>query len=122
MSLWNGKVVNSGIVEKPTHTDILFGRGVGTNRHEGNTYFRDVVAKWVVSSYICAKALFDSQRYVGRSMNIKTAATRISNNSLLLSRHHHHHQKVYAKCTKTKKMEISRGIVEHLAGSSKKTL
>ena len=47
-------------------------------------------------------------------MNIKTAATRISNNSLLLSRHHHHHQKVYAKCTKTKKMEISRGIVEHI--------
>jgi hypothetical protein len=43
--------VNSDIfVDKPTDTDVLLGRGVGTNRHEGNTNFRQMVSQWVVSS------------------------------------------------------------------------
>ena len=31
------------------HTDVLLGRGVGTNRRAGNIYFREVVNKHVVS-------------------------------------------------------------------------
>ena len=32
------------------HTDVLLGRGVGTNRRAGNIYFREVVNQHVVSS------------------------------------------------------------------------
>lgn len=36
-------------IDKPTHTDVCLGRGVGTNRHAGNTYFRGIVSQHVVS-------------------------------------------------------------------------
>jgi len=34
-------------IENPTHTDVLLGRGVATNRHPGNENFRDIVSKHV---------------------------------------------------------------------------
>ena len=37
-------------VVKPTHNDVLLGRGVGTNRHAGNINFRQLVSQYVVSS------------------------------------------------------------------------
>jgi len=40
-------VESSNFVVKPTHTDVLLGRGVGTNRHTGNTNFRHIVSKYV---------------------------------------------------------------------------
>ena len=45
---------NNDFVDKPTHTDVLLGRGVGTNRHAGNTNFRDIVAQWIVSIRLSA--------------------------------------------------------------------
>ena len=33
----------------PTHTDVLLGRGVATNRHPGNENFRAIIAQYVVS-------------------------------------------------------------------------
>ncbi len=43
--------VNSNdFVHKPTHTDVLLGRGVGTNRHAGNINFREIVTQWIVSA------------------------------------------------------------------------
>jgi hypothetical protein len=43
-------VDSNGFVHKPTHTDVLLGRGVGTNRHAGNINFREIVAQWIVSA------------------------------------------------------------------------
>lgn len=60
---------DSYFVDKPTHTDVLLGRGVGTNRHSGNTNFRDIVSQ------------------------------RIS---------------AYATSTKSKKVEITRSVVDHI--------
>lgn len=60
---------DSDFVDKPTHTDVLLGRGVGTNRHSGNTNFRDIVSQ------------------------------RIS---------------AYATSTKSKKVEITRSVVDHI--------
>ena len=34
----------------PTHTDVLLGRGVATNRHPGNENFRAIVGQHVVST------------------------------------------------------------------------
>ncbi|KAK1740188.1 hypothetical protein QTG54_009138 [Skeletonema marinoi] len=39
--------INSDCIIKLTHTDVLLGRGVGTNRRAGNTYFREVVNQHV---------------------------------------------------------------------------
>jgi len=39
--------INSDCIIKLTHTDVLLGRGVGTNRRAGNTYFREVVSQHV---------------------------------------------------------------------------
>jgi hypothetical protein len=45
--------VNSDVfVDNPTDTDVLLGRGVGINRHVGNTNFRQMVSQWVVSSIL----------------------------------------------------------------------
>ena len=38
------------MIDQPTCTDVLLGRGVATNRHPGNENFRAIVAKQVVSS------------------------------------------------------------------------
>ena len=35
---------------KPTQNDVLLGRGVKTNRHEGNINFRHLVSQHVVSN------------------------------------------------------------------------
>ena len=43
---------SNDFVHKPTHTDVLLGRGVGTNRHAGNINFREIVAKRIVSANI----------------------------------------------------------------------
>ena len=45
-------VESTNFVIKPTHTDVLLGRGVGTNRHAGNTNFRHIVSQHVVSSHL----------------------------------------------------------------------
>ena len=37
------------IIDRPGHTDVLLGRGVGVNRSPGNIYFREVVSQHVVS-------------------------------------------------------------------------
>ena len=37
------------MTDKPTHTDVLLGRGVATNRHPGNENFRAIVSRHVVS-------------------------------------------------------------------------
>ncbi len=42
--------MSSGDEVRPTHTDVLLGRGVSTNRHSGNTNFRQLVGQYVVSS------------------------------------------------------------------------
>lgn len=39
---------------KPTHNDVLLGRGVATNRHPGNENFRAIVSQHVVST-LCMK-------------------------------------------------------------------
>ncbi len=46
-------VESTNFVIKPTHTDVLLGRGVGTNRHAGNTNLRRIVSQYVVSSLVC---------------------------------------------------------------------
>jgi len=44
----NGAYINSGkVVENPALTDVLFGRGVATNRHPGNEKFRAIVNQHV---------------------------------------------------------------------------
>mmetsp|Transcript_12110 Transcript_12110/g.24363 ORF Transcript_12110/g.24363 Transcript_12110/m.24363 type:complete len:264 (-) Transcript_12110:103-894(-) len=48
--------VNRNSVLKPTHTDVLLGRGVGTNRHAGNTNFRQMVSKYVRQYVTSTKA------------------------------------------------------------------
>ena len=60
---------DSDFVDKPTHTDVLLGRGVGTNRHSGNTHFRDIVSQRITA---------------------------------------------YATSTKSKKVEITRSVVDHI--------
>jgi len=60
---------DSDFVDKPTHTDVLLGRGVGTNRHSGNTNFRDIVSQRITA---------------------------------------------YATSTKSKKVEITRSVVDHI--------
>eukprot|EP01082_Thalassiosira_pseudonana_P006690 g5753.t1 g5753 contig20:90111-92393(+) len=37
----------SSTIVTPTHTDVLFGRGVATNRHPGNENFRTIVKDYV---------------------------------------------------------------------------
>ena len=51
-SVGSVNLFNSDFIDKPTHTDVLLGRGVGTNRHAGNTNFRLIVSQFVVSSYL----------------------------------------------------------------------
>ena len=51
-SVGSVNLFNSDFIDKPTHTDVLLGRGVGTNRHTGNTNFRLIVSQFVVSSYL----------------------------------------------------------------------
>ncbi|KAK1744371.1 hypothetical protein QTG54_004907 [Skeletonema marinoi] len=41
--------------DKLTHTDVLLGRGVGTNRRAGNIYFREVVSQHVEEYLISTK-------------------------------------------------------------------
>eukprot|EP00970_Alexandrium_tamarense_P002778 scaffold389_cov211-Alexandrium_tamarense.AAC.15 len=43
--IWH-QIMSSTIVT-PTHTDVLFGRGVATNRHPGNENFRTIVKDYV---------------------------------------------------------------------------
>jgi len=62
-------VGSTNFVIKPTHTDVLLGRGVGTNRHAGNTKFRHIVSQYV---------------------------------------------REYVTSTKTEKISITRGIVDHV--------
>lgn len=38
---------NRSYIDKPSHNDVLLGRGVGINRRPGNIYFRDVVSQQV---------------------------------------------------------------------------
>ena len=48
MSINDERVLHSSssdFVDEPTDTDVLLGRGVGTNRHSGNTNFRDIVSQ-----------------------------------------------------------------------------
>jgi hypothetical protein len=40
------------IIGQPTHTDVLLGRGVSTNRRAGNAYFREIVSHHMVSSWL----------------------------------------------------------------------
>jgi hypothetical protein len=42
----------SSTIVTPTHTDVLFGRGVATNRHPGNENFRTIVKDYVVSLHL----------------------------------------------------------------------
>lgn len=35
------------MIEMPTHTDVLLGRGVAANRHPGNENFRAIVSQHV---------------------------------------------------------------------------
>jgi hypothetical protein len=49
MSMSESSSISSYSIEVLTHTDVLLGRGVGTNRRSGNMYFRKVVNQHVVS-------------------------------------------------------------------------
>jgi len=47
--------ISSDCIDKLTHTDVLLGRGVGTNRRAGNIYFREVVSQHVEEYLISTK-------------------------------------------------------------------
>ena len=55
MMMMNSTMNNINIM--PTHTDVLLGRGVATNRHPGNENFRAIVAQHVVSSCAIYRAI-----------------------------------------------------------------
>lgn len=43
----NNILGNNRMIETPTQTDVLFGRGVATNRHPGNENFRNIISQHV---------------------------------------------------------------------------
>ena len=59
-------VGSTNFVIKPTHTDVLLGRGVGTNRHAGNTKFRHIVSQYVVSSRLLCVSMCQSSALLGQ--------------------------------------------------------